>query len=112
MNKEDREEVAQALATAMNRVAASVREDMVRLGAAHSAMRFLLEQLYANAYIGNPAGFDSLMNQFIELTRKAPATSGSMDEEAKIEAQAQVCAQLERFRLSVLQRLQQDNQRR
>lgn len=80
----------------------AVNENSARL----SAQRFLLEQLFANAFIRDPGGVDSLLKAMIESTRKAPQLSSPMQEDEILEQQARIATHLERFRLSVLGRIQ------
>ena len=70
-----------------------------------SAQRFLLEQAYANAFIGNHDGFAKFMDGVLEKTRTKSTSSAPMEDEHKIEITARIATHLSRFGESVKRRL-------
>lgn len=74
--------------------------------AAISALRFLMEIVYANEFAGNEAAFIDLMSEIQRATRERVTSAEPFaDADAKVEAQARIAAHLERFGNAVLARL-------
>jgi hypothetical protein len=91
----------------MERIAVENEERWLETEAMLSAQRFLIEQQYANAFLGDVPGFDRFMDGLIDKTRTAATVSQPTGEESKIELQARVATHLTRFAASVRLRLTQ-----
>lgn len=81
--------------------------DWLEVNARLSAQRFLLEQLYANAFLGNPDGFDDFMAGLVELGRTRAYTTEPMEADAKLEMQARIATHMQKFHSAVATRLKQ-----
>ena len=91
----------------MEEIAQGHQDRFLEIDAALTAQRFLLEQLYANAFMESPADFSRLMGGLIDKTRSDATTAAPMEEDEKIERQARVATRLVRFEDSVNLRLKQ-----
>lgn len=108
MNEEDRKLVALAIKAETQALYDNLVEQSARTG----ALRFLLEHLYAKAFIGNPSEFDGLLQAMVEKTRTSPQPAGPADAEALLELQARTAVHLDRFRVDVLRRISARRQAR
>ena len=81
-------------------------DDMLELNARLSAQRFLLEQLYANAFLNDAPGFDTFMSGALAKVQQSTRSSPMPDDYAQ-ELQARVATHLQRFGESVAKRLRQ-----
>ncbi|MDP4300364.1 hypothetical protein [Leptothrix discophora] len=79
--------------------------DPLDISAVLTAQRFLLEQLYGNAFAGKPAEFRAFMTLAIERTRTASTVAEPTARELQDEIAARTAANLERFGNSVMQRI-------
>lgn len=77
-------------------------------GARISLVTFLVENMYANAYISDPDSFGALMDQVQHLNRTSPRPTGPSDPDDLLEFQAQYATFAERFRASVLSRIESE----
>jgi hypothetical protein len=102
MNEEDRDFIAKALQP--------VYDDLLEQSARTGALRYLVEQLYANTFIEHPSGFDAMLQAMVEKTRTAAQPVGPASAEVLVELQARTAVHLERFRLDVLRRISQGRQ--
>ncbi len=85
-------------------------ERFMEIKSALSAQRFLLEQAYANAFLGNPDAFADFMAGALEKTRSKSTAAGPMSKDARIEATARIATHLARFGESVSLRLREGRQ--
>lgn len=91
------------VAQEINLAAADFRGDIIRIKAEQSAQRFLLEQLYADAFKNN---VDALENFEVAATSIKPKKLEPMNDEQVKEMTMLTNLSLERFFLSVRLRLQ------
>lgn len=103
----DRKEILQLVTAAADLAMEPVHNDIMELNARLSAQNFLLETLYANAFIADPDGLKSLMQGAIEITRRNPIRSTTMSDEYAIELQARIATRLEMFQASVVRRIEE-----
>ncbi len=82
-------------------------ERFLEIEAMLSAHRFLIEQAYANAFLGNQDGFDKFMAGVLEKTRGKSTSSAPMTEDEKTEITVRVATHLARFGESVKRRLRE-----
>lgn len=108
MNEEDRK----AIALAIHEGTQALYDGLVEQSARTGALRFLLEHLYANAFIENPSEFDGLLQAMVEKTYTSPQPVGPADAEALLELQARTAVHLDRFRVDVLRRISARRQAR
>jgi hypothetical protein len=102
MTNEDRDELNAILAAHEERVLEELTEQSARL----STMRFLLEDLYADAYTHRLVAFDARMTELIDLTRNATTRGNPMTDDQAIEMQARIATHLQRFHEAVVPRIQ------
>jgi len=103
----DRKEILQLATAAADLAMETVHNDIMELNARLSAQNFLLETLYANAFLKDPDGFKALMQSAIEATRHTPTRATAMPDEYAIELQARIVTRLERFQTSVVRRIEE-----
>ena len=102
MTNEDRDEIGAILAARDERLMEELMEQSARL----STVRFLLEDLYADAYIRKLDAFDVRMAALIDLTRTAATRSDAITDDQATEMQARIATHLQRFRESTVPRIQ------
>ena len=107
-NKDEPSELAKVLAMAMNEVSAPLNDRLDEVDARFTVQRYLLEMLYANAFIGDWAGFDAMMEDMLTASRSNPVLPEPMQADDVIERQARAATHLERFRQSVVKRIKTD----
>ena len=105
---EEPSELAKVIAQAMNAVSEPINERLDESDARFTVHRYLLEILYANFFIGNKDGFDALMKDMLNDLRAKATTPELMQADDVIERQARAATHLDRFRLSVLKRIETD----
>jgi tRNA nucleotidyltransferase (CCA-adding enzyme) len=90
-------------AQASSELAARLAPKLDEIDAQLSTQRFLLEQVYARAFLRDPSGFDAFINEALAALQARPRMPGpkAMSAEQIVEAQSQIGAQLERFRFAV-----------
>lgn len=102
----DAERIEKVLASA--ELALSTNDErFTEIEAMLSAQRFLLEQAYANTFMGNPDGFAKFMEGALEKTRSKSTSSGPIPDEVRTELVARIATHLSRFGESVQRRLRQ-----
>lgn len=109
--KNEPSELAKALTLAMNAVAEPINARLDEADARFTVHRYLLEIMYANAFIGNKDGFDSLMLNMLNDLRVRAKSPEPMQADDVIERQVRASTHLDRFRLSVLKRIETDPSR-
>ncbi|MBF6631821.1 MAG: hypothetical protein ITG01_11825 [Comamonas sp.] len=102
----ERKEVLGLVVQATDAAMETVHNDIMELNARLSAQNFLLETLYANAFLSDPDGLKSLMQSAIEATRHNSTRSTAMSDEYAIEIQARIATRLGMFQTSVLRRIE------
>jgi len=91
----------------MESIAASNDDRWLEAESMLSAHRVLIEQMYANAFLGNIEGFDVFMDGLLRQTRTSATVSQPIDAESKMERQVRLATHLERIAASIRLRLQQ-----
>lgn len=84
----------------------SVREEMKEVSARISALRFLLENAYADGYVGNLEAFKTRMDDLIGLTRTSAVRGNQMTDDDATEIQVRIATHLQRFHDAVVPRIQ------
>jgi hypothetical protein len=105
---EDKDDLAKVLAMAMNEVSEPLNDRLDEADARFTVHRYLLEMLYANAFIGDQAGFDAMMEDMLTALRSKSGLPEPMKADDVIERQARAATHLERFRQSVARRIETD----
>lgn len=103
----ERKEILQLVSAAAELAMEPIHNDIMELNARLSAQNFLLETLYANAFLNDPDGLKTLMQSAIEATRRTPTRTTAMSDEYAIELQARIATRLERFQTSVVRRIEE-----
>lgn len=107
MDKRQQEEFLKAVSQLFDRAADSIHTELMEQSARLSAQRYLIEMLYANQFQDNPEAFEEFMDGAIEIVRTHSTRVPPMDDDTATELQARVATQLQRFRESVVKRLEQ-----
>lgn len=105
----DQKETLKLVVQATDAAMETVHNDIMELNARLSAQNFLLETLYANAFLADPDGLKSLMQSAIEATRRSSTRSTTMSDEYAIELQARIATRLGMFQTSVLRRIEESD---
>ncbi len=80
-------------------------DEQLEQSARLSAMRLLLEDLFADKYSDKLPEFNARMERFLELTRTASVKGAPVSDEQMNEMQARVATHLERFRSEAARRI-------
>lgn len=87
----------------------SAREEQhLEIDARLSAQRFLLEQFLANAFIGDPDGFEAFAEAALQRTRLASTVPEPMPAEEREERTVRIATHVARIAASVSRRLRSD----
>lgn len=105
----ERKEILQLVSAAADIAMETVHNDIMELNARLSAQNFLLETLYANAFLNDADGLRTFMQGAIEATRRNPVRNTAMSDEYAIELQARIATRLEMFQTSVMHRIEASN---
>lgn len=104
-----KEEIRLLMREALHAELEPLWDQLTEQNARISAHGLLLETLYANAFLNDPAGLIELMQGLIEKTRSNATRAGPMSDEQAIELQARIATRLQRFSDAVQLRLQQSD---
>lgn len=107
-DKDEPSELAKVLAMAMNEVSAPLNDRLDEVDARLTVQRYLLEMLYANAFIGDQTGFDAMMKDMLTALHSKPVLPEPMQADDVIERQVRAATHLERFRQAVAKRIETD----
>lgn len=102
MNDKENDKLLEAITQIFNRMAEPLHTEIMELSARLSSQRFLLEQLYANAFLNNPDAFTAFMEN---ASQKNSTRSGPMPEDVAQELEVRIATHLKRFQESVEKRL-------
>lgn len=97
------DETRKLIAKAMESVRDEMMEDSARIG----ALRYLLEQLYANLFIDNKQGFEQLIAGMVNQATRSVRPADNMSAEDLQELQARMLTHLQRFGRDVSKRIEQ-----
>lgn len=111
MTNEDRDEINAILAAHRQRLVDDLMDELMEQSARLSVVRFLLEDLYADAYTRRLPDFEQRMADLMELTRTAMTRGHAMTDDEAIEMQARHATHLERFRNAVRPRIESRSKR-
>lgn len=100
-DKED-DKLLEAIAQIFNRMSEPLHTEILELNARLSSQRFLLEQLYANAFLDDPDAFTAFMEN---ASKKNSTRSGPIPEDVAQELDFRIATHLKRFQESVEKRL-------
>lgn len=101
------DELPQSIAELFDRLAEPFHTELMEQSARLSAQRYLLEMLYAQQFLNQPEAFEEFMEGAIDMARTSSRRTEPLSEDVALELQARVATQLQRFRESVVQRLEQ-----
>jgi hypothetical protein len=101
MTEDERNELNAVLAAHQAHIADAMMEESARI----SAVRFLLEDVYADGYVGNLEGFNTRMEALIGLTRTQAVRANQMTDEDATEMQIRIATHLQRFQDAVAPRI-------
>lgn len=87
-------------------MATEPHEQDLEFAAQIAALRFLLEQAYANSFAGNAPGFEAFMKGLMTMSATKGTVLQATPDEA-LELKARTAVHLERFGRSVMKRIQQ-----
>lgn len=102
-----KDELPERMAEMFDRLAEPFHTELMEQSARLSAQRYLLEMLYAQQFLNQPEAFEEFMDGAIDMARTRSRQAEPMSEDVALELQARVATQLQRFRESVVQRLEQ-----
>ena len=102
MTDEDRNEINDILSANLAEIWTEFREQSARM----SAIRFGLEDLYADAYAGRAPAFKERMELLLQLTRDAPVKGEPMERDALEDLQVRIATHLERLKVAVAARIE------
>lgn len=97
------EEAKRAIEEAMESVRDAMMEESARIG----VLRALLEQLYANLFIDNKAGFERLIAGMADQSARSVRPAHPMEADDLQELQARMLTHLQRFGQDVSRRIEQ-----
>lgn len=86
---------------------AAMLGELGEMNARVSALQFLMQQLYANAFAGLPEDFEAFMDGAIQKCRARPTLAEPMTDDELVELQVRVATHLTRFRDQVAARIRQ-----
>ena len=101
------EDLSRSVADLFDRLAEPFHTQLMEQSARLSAQRYLLEMLYAQQFLNQPEAFEEFMDGAIDIARTSSKRAEPMSEDVAMELQTRVATQLQRFRESVVQRLEQ-----
>lgn len=87
----------------------SLDDRFLEIDAALTAQRMLIEVVYANQFLANPAGLTALIAGLVERTRTSATTPEPMAADERVERQARVATRLLRFGDQVERQIASDN---
>lgn len=96
-----------AIQTIFGKMTEPIHTELMEQSARLTAQRYLLEIVYANRFLDNPAGFNKLMDDALNKARTRPTQAEPMQEDVATELSARVATHLQRFQESVQLRLRQ-----
>jgi len=102
MTDDDRKEIDAILSANLDAIWTEFREQSARM----SAIRFGLEDLYADAYAGRAGDFSERMQHLLQLTRDAPVKGDPMQRDALEDLKVRTATHLERLRAAVAARIE------
>lgn len=102
MTEEDRLEIETLMTRNLDPVWVEFTEQSARL----SAVSFLIENMYADAYINKLTDFNARMAELLSLVWSASRKGGPMSDDEEQELQARIATHLNRFQSAVATRIE------